>query len=206
MPANLNALIRYKTINSCLYGGRRRKINELINVCSDALIEIRGRDELVSERTVRDDLRVIRSDILGFNAPIVQAKGYYFYSDPSYSIMTVSITDSGLLDQIISFLQSIKAEMNHPELESILDRLKKVTIREHPSETVKKLKTDLKTMPSRRIRMPVKSKSKKAVKKTIQEIDTELKTSLPIQFDSFIQYSLLLPKVTTWGDIFKIIL
>ena len=206
MPANLNALIRYKTINSCLYGGRRWKINELINACSDALIEIRGRDELVSERTVRDDLRVMRSDILGFNAPIVQAKGYYFYSDPSYSIMTVSITDSGLLDQIISFLQSIRSELNHPELESILDRLKKVTIREPSSEeTADQLKADLKAMQSRRIRVPIKSKPKKVVKKTIQEIDTELRTGLPIQFDSFIQYSLLVPKATTWGDIFKII-
>jgi hypothetical protein len=61
-----------KTINTCLYGGKRRyNINELINACSNALDETRGRGIRISERTVRDDLRVMRSDILGFNAPIV---------------------------------------------------------------------------------------------------------------------------------------
>ena len=128
MPANLNALIRYKTINSCLHGGRRKwSIDELIDACSDALAESRGRYESVSERTVRDDIRVMRSDILGFNAPIEQNKGLYFYSDPGYSIMSVSITDSGLASQIINLLSELKTTVNHPELEGILEKLRYMT-------------------------------------------------------------------------------
>src|SRR5512137_855769 len=97
MPANLNALIRYKTINSALYGGNRRwSIPELTEKCSSALAEYRGRYKIVSERTIRDDIRVMRSDILGYNAPIKQQSGLYYYSDPLYSIINVSITDSGL--------------------------------------------------------------------------------------------------------------
>jgi hypothetical protein len=72
----LNALIRYKIINSCLYGGKRRwSIKELMERCFDALAEYRGRYESISERTIRDDIRVMRSDILGCNEPIEQQKG-----------------------------------------------------------------------------------------------------------------------------------
>jgi hypothetical protein len=129
MPANLNALIRYKTINSALYGGHRRwSIPELIEKCSGALAEYRGRYETVSERTIRDDIRVMRSDILGYNAPIAQYKGLYYYSDEDYSIMTISFTDSGLVERIIRFLGEIKPEVAHPELEIILEKLKALKI------------------------------------------------------------------------------
>jgi hypothetical protein len=87
MPANLNALIRCKTINSCLFGGKRKyDIGELIEACSEALSEARGRTTKISERTIRDDIHVMRSEILGFNAPIEQKDGLYFYSDPKMHV------------------------------------------------------------------------------------------------------------------------
>jgi hypothetical protein len=117
MPANLNALIRYKTINSCLNGGRKWTIHELVEACSETLADTRGRYERISERTIRDDIRVMRSEILGFSAPIIQKDGLYFYSDPYYSIMTISFTDSGLIDQIIRILTDLRSTNQHPELE-----------------------------------------------------------------------------------------
>lgn len=124
MPANLNALIRYKTINSCLFGGKRKwSIAELTSRCSDALGEYRGRYEPVSERTIREDIRVMRSDILGYNAPIIQQNGLYSYSDPGYSIMSVTFTDSDLIKRIITLLEDIKHEVSHPQLEIVLRRL-----------------------------------------------------------------------------------
>jgi len=132
MPANLNALIRYKTINSCLFGGRRKwSIQELIDACSDALAESRGRYEGISERTIRDDIRVMRSDILGFNAPIMQEKSLYFYSDPHFSILNLRITDAGLADKIYLFLISLRNETKHPELENILEQLCDLTKRSY---------------------------------------------------------------------------
>ena len=139
MPATLNALIRYKTINSCLYGGRRKwSIRELIDACSAALADARGRYEPISERTIRDDIRVMRSDILGFNAPITQEKGLYYYSDPQYSIFTLAITDPDLAARILSFLLKLRKEFKHPELESILDILRNLAIR----PVVKPIMTD----------------------------------------------------------------
>ncbi len=124
MPSNLNALIRYKTINSCLYGGRRRwSLEELIDRCSEALTEYRGRKSSVSERTIRDDIRVMRSEILGFNAPIKQKGGLYYYDDPYYSILSISFTDSGLLKKILEMLIKIRPEVSHPELEILIEKL-----------------------------------------------------------------------------------
>ena len=136
MPANLNALIRYKTINSCLYGGRKKyNIQELIDACSDALNESRGRGVSISERTLRDDLRVMRSDILGFNAPIEQKKGLYFYSDPRYTILSVGITDPGILDAVIKTLIKIRKEVKHPGLEVVLGKLKALSPESFETET-----------------------------------------------------------------------
>lgn len=142
MPANLNALIRYKTINSCLYGGKRRwSIKELIERCSEALGENRGRYTGVSERTIRDDIRVMRSDILGFNAPITQEGGLYFYSDPGYSILSLRITDVGLAEQIYGLLIKIRERVSHPELEIILLRLCSLLGKEYEPVAVRKAET-----------------------------------------------------------------
>ena len=124
MPSNLNALIRYKTINSCLHGGKRKwSIDELIEKCSEALAEYRGIYRQISERTIRDDIRVMRSEILGFSAPIQQDRGLYFYSDPAYSILTVGLTDPDLVLRIIKLLTEIRQDVSHPELEIILEKL-----------------------------------------------------------------------------------
>lgn len=141
MPANLNALIRYKTINACLSGGRRKwSVAELKEKCAEALAEYRGRYESVSERTLRDDIRVMRSEILGYNAPIAQERGKYFYSDPAYSIMNIRLTDAGLALQIIRLLEDLRLEVSHPELEQVLEKLKQlqpeVTKQEAPSKAI----------------------------------------------------------------------
>ena len=121
MPANLNALIRYRTIDRCLSNPYRKwSIEDLIEACSAALKENRGIYTRISERTIRDDIRVMRSDILGFNAPIAQKEGRYFYEDRSYSIFNVSIIDSELLERVLRFMLEIQSEIEHPEMETII--------------------------------------------------------------------------------------
>ena len=45
--------------------------------------EYDGRDENVSRRTVQGDIQMMRSDKLGYNAPIVVRQNrYYTYEDP----------------------------------------------------------------------------------------------------------------------------
>ena len=127
MPANLNALIRYKTIDLCLSNrGRRWTIRDLMDACSDALREHRGAESGISERTLRDDIRVMRSNMLGFNAPIKQRNGLYYYADPSYSIFQASAVKKKLLKRILSLLLELRAEMNHPELEILIGKISEI--------------------------------------------------------------------------------
>ena len=108
MPANKNALIRYKTIDRCLRNRFRLwTIDDLTEACSDALQEMEGITKGVSVRTVQGDLQIMRSDKLGYNAPIeVYDKIYYRYADPDYSIteMPLTLDDCKLIKRAIALL------------------------------------------------------------------------------------------------------
>ena len=56
MPANKNALIRYKTIDNCLRNCYRRwTLDDLVEACSNALYDAEGISKGVSLRTVQGD-------------------------------------------------------------------------------------------------------------------------------------------------------
>jgi hypothetical protein len=94
-----------------------------MEACSKALEESRGSYTGISERTIREDIRVMRSDILGFNAPIVQQDGNYSYEDPDYSIFNVSIREDDLLKRVLEFMLEIRSEVAHPDMDRIIERL-----------------------------------------------------------------------------------
>ena len=108
MPANKNALIRYKTIDRCLRNRYRRwTLDDLVDACCDALLDMEGITKGVCARTVQMDIQIMRSDKLGYNAPIVvYDKIYYTYADPDYSIteMPLSIDDCKLIKEAITLL------------------------------------------------------------------------------------------------------
>ncbi len=109
MPANKNALIRYKTIDRCLRNRYRRwTIDDLVDACCDALLDMEGITKGVCARTVQMDIQIMRSDKLGYNAPIVvYDKIYYTYADPDYSIteMPLSMDDCKLIKEAITLLE-----------------------------------------------------------------------------------------------------
>ena len=83
MPANRNALIRYKTIDNCLRNPYRRwTLEDLVDACSDALYEYEGIDKGISKRTVQMDIQMMRSEKLGYNAPIVRS-GIQYHTNPT---------------------------------------------------------------------------------------------------------------------------
>ena len=125
MPANKNALIRYKTIDRCLRNRFRRwTIDDLTEACSDALYEMEGIVKGVSVRTVQGDLQIMRSDKLGYNAPIeVYDRIYYRYADPDYSISDTPLTeeDCDLLKEAVELLGG---EGRRDEVRNILVRVR----------------------------------------------------------------------------------
>ena len=130
MPANKNALIRYKTIDKCL---RRRyrewTLDDLVEACSDALWELEGIDTGVSVRTVQGDIQIMRSDKLGYNAPIeVYDNKYYRYADPDYSISEPGLSDNDYdaIVEAIALIQQYQDKNGAEELTKVRETLNRL--------------------------------------------------------------------------------
>jgi predicted DNA-binding transcriptional regulator YafY len=127
MPANKNALIRYKTIDRCLSNRFRRwTLEDLVDECSMALREMEGLTKGVSVRTVQGDIQMMRSDKLGYNAPIeVYDVKYYRYSDPDYTItgMPLSSNDVDVLQEAVEMLQQLQDFDQFGEMADVINRL-----------------------------------------------------------------------------------
>ena len=130
MPVNLSALTRYHTIDKCLQNRYRQwSWEDLSEKCLEALQEnreLKGKGS-VSKRTIEEDIRILRSDILGYAAPIAKKNGYYFYSDPKYSIRNCTLTQTDIT-RILSVINLLKEYRKLPYfagLEGLLAKLEK---------------------------------------------------------------------------------
>lgn len=127
MPINRATLIRISTIDRCLQNRYRRwTINDLIEACTDALAEFEGRVNPVSRRTFQNDLALMRSDRLGYNAPIVvRDNKYYEYEDPDFTITHLPLNDEGL-DALNSALDILRQLQCFPQLASSIETISKL--------------------------------------------------------------------------------
>lgn len=127
MPINRATLIRISTIDKCLQNHYRRwTISDLIEACTEALEEFEGRSTPVSRRTFQNDLALMRSDRLGYNAPIVVRENkYYEYEDPDFSITHLPLNDEGL-DALNSALDILRQLQGFPQLASSIDIISKL--------------------------------------------------------------------------------
>lgn len=128
MPANKNALIRYKTIDRCLRNKYRRwTLDDLVEACSDVLYDMEGIVKGVSRRTVQGDLQMMRSDKLGYYAPIeVYDNKYYRYTDPDYSITNTPISDEdyNLIVRAVRIIEEYKEDGDIDKLDEVLARVR----------------------------------------------------------------------------------
>ena len=141
MPANRLALIRYNTIDRCLKNRFRRwTLEDLIDACSDSLVEFEGKYQRVSRRTVQLDIQNMRSEKLGYEAPIVViGKKYYQYSDPQYSITNMPLTENDLnsLKQITHVLKQFKGFSQFNDMGEVLKKIEnKIFAINNPAKTV----------------------------------------------------------------------
>ena len=126
MPANKNALIRYKTIDNCLRNRYKRwTLDDLVEACSEALYDMEGIKKGVCARTVQMDIQIMRSDKLGYYAPIeVYDRIYYRYADPDYSITKnpLSEEDCNLIQKAILLLKN-KDNLDKEETVKVLSNV-----------------------------------------------------------------------------------
>ena len=79
---------------------------------------------------VQMDIQIMRSDKLGYNAPIeVYDRIYYRYADPNYSIteMPLSIEDCKLIKKAIILLVS-KKDKNNEDTIQVLNKVQVVAL------------------------------------------------------------------------------
>ncbi len=127
MPVNKNALIRYKTIDNCLRNPYRRwTVEDLVDACSDALYDFEGIRRGVSLRTIQGDLQMMRSDKLGYNAPIeVYDHKYYRYADRNYSIMNLPLSHNDIetMTEAVNLLRQFEDFDHFSEMSDVVSRL-----------------------------------------------------------------------------------
>ncbi|UEG54845.1 WYL domain-containing protein [Mucilaginibacter daejeonensis] len=127
MPVNRNALIRYRTIDNCLRNRYKRwTLEDLIDACSDALYEFEGIDKGVSRRSVQADIEMMRSNKLGYEAPIIVVdRKYYTYADKNYSITNspISQQDMQVLSEVSGLLKQFKGFNHFADLNEMVSKL-----------------------------------------------------------------------------------
>ncbi len=127
MPINKSALIRYKTIDQCLQNRFRKwTLEDLVEACSEALYEYEGVTRGISRRAIQLDIQNMRSEKLGYNAPIVVTdKKYYSYEDKNYSITNSPLTqqDLGTLNEVLDVLKQFKGFGYFQELNGMVTKL-----------------------------------------------------------------------------------
>jgi hypothetical protein len=127
MSINKLALIRYKTIDDCLRNRYRKwSLEDLIEKVADVLYELEGITTGVSKRTIQMDIQVMRSDKLGYNAPIVVTdRKYYAYSEPDYSITNAPVNQADVekMKEIVGVLKQFNGFTYFDEMSDMIARL-----------------------------------------------------------------------------------
>ncbi|RYG00577.1 MAG: WYL domain-containing protein [Chitinophagaceae bacterium] len=121
------ALIRYKTIDDCLRNRFRKwTLDDIIEKVAKTLYELEGITTGVSKRTIQADIQLMRSDKLGYNAPIiVQDKRFYTYEDPNFSITKAPINNADVdkMKEIVGVLKQFNAFNYFDEMSDMIARL-----------------------------------------------------------------------------------
>lgn len=128
MPTNLHALIRYRTLDTCMREQRRNKNwQELAAACGDALREYTRSDiRNPARRTILGDIENMKNGKLGYYAPIQHSrKCGYHYTVSDFSIEKQALTDEyrGYLSDALFTLKQFTWCTQLSGLDEIIARL-----------------------------------------------------------------------------------
>jgi predicted DNA-binding transcriptional regulator YafY len=120
MSINKNALIRYQVLDRCFRNtGRMFFLDDLLEECNKALLNLDSNNEGIQRRQLFDDIRFMKSE-QGWSIPLVSVrhgrKVYYRYDDLSFSISNQPLNESEA-EQIKSALQIISRFSGTPQFE-----------------------------------------------------------------------------------------
>lgn len=121
MLTTKHQLIRYNKLDRCFQNyGREYTIDDLLAAVNDAIIEYDPNSEGIQIRTLRKDIRFMKSES-GYNAPIEAIKGsngsyYYRYTDKNFSINNSPLNDTEA-EQLKNAISILNRFEGSPEFE-----------------------------------------------------------------------------------------
>lgn len=129
MPINNHAAIRYKVLDQCFSDYYHQySFEDLIKACDRVLSEIDPNTNGISVKTLRNDIRFMRSE-QGYSAPIEVYRDaehpYYRYSDKNFSIRNRPITPTEARNIIdaVTLLRRFSGLPNMNWLDDMVHRL-----------------------------------------------------------------------------------
>lgn len=124
MPANKEALIRYRIIDGALRDKQKPypSLSEMVELCENVL------GKSFSESTIQKDIYALRNDQgLNYNAPIEfnRLHNGYFYTDESFTIASIALTGSELnaIEFAAGILEQFKGTELHSEFDNAVEKI-----------------------------------------------------------------------------------
>ena len=130
MPVNKNAQFRYQILDRCFSDYRHKyDFDDLLEKVNEHLADVCGRDSMIKERQLRDDINAIRK-MLPYNVyldakPYYDKKCYYRYSERDFSIYQneLSAEEVQKLRSTIDMLSRYRGVPNNAWLEEVISNL-----------------------------------------------------------------------------------
>ncbi len=128
MPKNKNASYRYRLIDYYLKGGKKWAFESFKNRIGERLCEEFGVEALVTQRTIENDIMLMRKEPPeGFGAPIVRKMKQIYYNDVKYSIhnMPLIASDAKVIQEAVAMLEQFQGLPHSGELMTLLQKIKR---------------------------------------------------------------------------------
>ncbi|MBR2261879.1 MAG: WYL domain-containing protein [Paludibacteraceae bacterium] len=130
MPVNKNAQFRYQILDRCFSDYRHKyDIDDLLEKVNEHLADVCGRDSMIKERQLRDDINAIRkmlpNEISIETKPLYGKKCYYRYSERDFSIFQNDLSPDEVqkLRSTIEMLGRYRGVPNNAWLEEVISNL-----------------------------------------------------------------------------------
>ena len=136
MANSKHAHLRYNILDHC-FRNKSYGFEELLNVVNEGIEELYP-GESISERTLREDIKVFRDKKDGFGAPIKEGMRTYKYSDTNFSIAQRPLQkyEQYLIEAAQQLLSRFE---NHPKYNKLAEALIKFQDEEEQENDAKKI-------------------------------------------------------------------
>jgi len=136
MAYSKHAHLRYNILDNC-FRNKSYGFEELLRILNEGIAELYPGEE-ISERTLRDDIKVFRDKKEGFDAPLPEGIREYKYSDANFTIAQRPLQkyEQYLIEAAQQLLSRFE---NHPKYNKLAEALIKFQDEEEQENDAKKI-------------------------------------------------------------------